>query len=150
VSIHTRSGERAGHRRASLRVPPDLIALAASATVALLVGFLVVVNEPARVDRLEIRNETELRLTVSVRGEGEWGATPIAYVWPGATDVATDFPDPGATWVLHLSSQHGRSTEVKVARSDLEGAAWTYDIEPDVAQLLGPWRAIALTEDREL
>jgi hypothetical protein len=117
------------------RVHPELVALLAAATISLLVG-VVTSNAPARVERLVIHNETEFRLTVSVRGEDDWSETPIAYVWPSSTDVATEFPDPGATWIIDVRSELGSSAAVTVARDALVTADWTYRITPDVAILL--------------
>lgn len=136
MTVPTHPAVHARRVRRPVRAHPDVLALSGAATLGLLVAIVAAASAPTHIDRLEINTETELRLTVSVRGEDDVSRTPIAYVWPGSTDVAAEFPDAGSTWIIHLGSEIGTSAEVTVPRADLEGAGWTYRIDSDVGLLL--------------
>ena len=123
--------ELRARRRLHRRDHPEAGALAIAASMSLFVGFLIWDRSP-HVEQLVFDNATEYRLDISLRGRGDSTEVPIAYVWSNSTDVALDFRDPGATWVLRFSNEFGESTEHSVSRADLERADWTYTITPEV------------------
>lgn len=119
------------------RIHPEVVAVVLSMMVAVFVVGLAT-QRPARIERLGVRNLTDERLTISSGSPGDWGRTPVIYVWPERVRFATEIVDEGAIWVLLIESNSGRpSVEVEVTRRELVDADWVYTISESTLDALG-------------
>jgi hypothetical protein len=112
-------------------VRADAAAIIIAIASVLVVG-VVVLAEPARVDRLTITNPSEYDISVDMTsGEsGTW--LPFAVVGQRSTRDYQQVLDQGDSWVFAFRSQGRDGGEVTVTRADLAAAGWKLTV-PDSA-----------------
>lgn len=90
----------------------------------------------ATVARVTYENPTGYALSVEVSSGPGDGWTAAGFVPQRSTTVAEEIPDQGEVWVFRFDSQGATGGELRLSRSELEGAGWTVSIPPDVGRRL--------------
>jgi hypothetical protein len=89
------------------------------------------------VDRLTFVNDSEFPANVSVRGAEEEGWTQLGTVEPSSERAVELVIDQGDEWIFMFEYAGEASSEVELARSQLESSDWRVTVpEEFAAQLL--------------
>jgi hypothetical protein len=100
--------------------------------LAVLVAFVAVdglVRDPATINRVTIRNESDDLVDVSVKGE-DGSLLPVALVEPGRHAVAHDVVDQGHRWTFVVRVADTTVDTQRLTRTQLEQSGWTVTIPP--------------------
>jgi hypothetical protein len=113
----------------------DIVAAVAAIVVVLVAGVLLL-DEPARVDRITIDNPSAFVVDVSVTSGGHHGWLVLSGIPVAATRDYHDVLDQGDTWVFSFRAQGRDGGELSVSRADLATRNWTMEIPATVIDRL--------------
>ncbi len=113
------------------RIRPAWIVLGLVAVLGLVVVSRLVPN-PAKVDRVTVRNATEYDLDVDATGGAHDGWTPVGIALARSDTEMKDVIDQGATWIFRFTGQGQDGGEVRVTRRELAANGWTLDVPASV------------------
>ena len=105
--------------------------IAVLGVIALAVATLRVVDSPRFVERVGVRNPSDLLVDVEVADAGRNNWMPVAIVMPGSRGDAEAVIDQGDEWVFRFRSGAVDGGELRVSRDELEHAGWRVTI-PDL------------------
>jgi hypothetical protein len=114
------------------RVQPLWIVLAVVAVFGLIVVSRVV-PDPAVVERVTIRNDTEFDLDVDAAASDHDGWTPVGIALAGSDRAFEQVIDHGDQWVFRFRGQGRDGGEVPVTRSELAANDWVLEVPASVA-----------------
>ena len=104
--------------------------LAVAIGLAVLVAFVAVdglVRDPATIDRVTIRNETDDLVDVLVKTD-DGSLLPVALVEPGRHAVAHDVVDQGRQWTFVVRVSDTTVGTLRLTRSQLDQSGWTVTV----------------------
>jgi hypothetical protein len=113
------------------RIQPSWIVLAVVAVLGLgIVSRLV--PDPATVDRVTIRNDTEFDLDVAASASDHDGWTPIGIALAGSERSFEQVIDHGDEWVFRFHGQGRAGGEVQMTRAQLDANDWVLTVPSSV------------------
>jgi hypothetical protein len=99
--------------------------------VAAFVLLMQLVAGPATVDRIAIRNRSDLELEVSIHPGGDPSSLPLAAIEARSTTTVDDVLDQGDKWVFRGEHAGQRVGDLRLSRRDLENRGWQVTIPAD-------------------
>ena len=135
-SLHARPRPRR-HAAAHLhqRVQLVRVVIALSGAVLLIVATTLL-TEPRFVGSLTFHNPTPYELSVEVTDSGHDGWMPVWIAARRTTTKAEQIYDIGETWVFRFSAQGRTSSDLRLTRTQLEGAGWHVRIPASIGDEL--------------
>jgi hypothetical protein len=113
------------------RVQPMWIVLA----VVAVLGLVIVTRftpDPATVERVTIRNDTEFDLGVDAAAADHDGWTPVGIALARSEGSFEDIVDHGDEWVFRFRGQGRDGGEIQVTRAELEASDWVLRVPSSV------------------
>jgi hypothetical protein len=130
-------------------VRADAIAIVLATASVLVVG-LVLLDGPARVDRVTINNPTDYDLTIQLSSGPDRAWLPLAVIGLRSTQEFHDVLDQGDSWVFGFRAQGRDGGDITVTRAQLEADGWQLTVPEDVVtqlQLLGAPKSPCVSTD---
>jgi hypothetical protein len=112
-----------------------VVAAVAVVVFALIVGFFTpVLDTPATIDHLTIKNNGTWPVTISIAGSDTNGFLPLGVASPGETTIP-DVIDPGVVWRVRFTDGDAAYTE-RVNRSAVVAGQWTISVPSKIQDLI--------------
>ena len=113
----------------------DAVAIVIAIASVLVIG-VVLLDGPARIDRLTVANPTDYDVTIQLATSPNGAWLPLAVLGQRSTRDFRDVIDQGDDWVFRFRAQGQDAGDVTISLADLAAAGWQMTIPASAATQL--------------
>ncbi len=113
----------------------DAVAIVIAIASVLVVG-VVLLDGPARINRLTLTNPTEYDVSVQLASSADGAVLPLAVLGQRSTRDIRDVIDQGDSWVFRFRAQGQDAGDLTITRDALAAAGWQVTVPATVTSQL--------------